>query len=104
MLHHLQRPFIIDEAANPRFGDPSISEVRRAEQSSHGFYRCCGGDHGDLLFNGYDVEDGKTILRNPAVSTFGPPEDWTEDDWEMLAREIFDASYASIGIETVEHS
>ena len=112
MLYHLKNAFVIDEAANPRFGTPGAGEVKRAETDYfHGFNRIIGGDRGDLLFDGYEVVDGKTILSNPAVSTnllFRGDRSavLTQGDGtvEELAREIFDASFASIGIETVEHS
>ena len=106
MIHSLSEPFVIEEAANPRFGDASIQEVRRSESTPlyHGFYRVIGGDAGDLLFDGYSVEKGKTILCNPAVNSNMADESWSEEDWNNLAREIFNCSYASIGIECVEHS
>ncbi len=101
MICQLKNPFVIDVAANPRFGTPTITEVRRAETSNHGYNRVVGGNHGDLLFDGYEVEDGKTILSNPALFTRLVID---EDDVDELAREIFDESFACIGIETVEHS
>lgn len=113
MIHTLQDEFVIETAANPRFGDASTTEVTRSEtvQHLHGYYRCIGGDQGDLLFNGYSIVGGKTVLCDPAVNAFGMGEgrfdngsDWTEDDWMSLARNIFDESFASIGIETVEHN
>jgi len=113
MIYHLQSAFVIDEAANPRFGTPSTSEVKRAEteRHHHGFNRVIGGDRGDLLFDGYEVVDGKTILSNPAVSTNllfrgDRSSELSQGDGtvEELAREIFEVAFDSIGIETVEHS
>jgi len=105
MLYHLQNAFVIDEAANPRFGTPGSGEVKRAETDDyfHGFNRVIGGDRGDLLFDGYEVVGGKTILSSPAVWSNSTLLLSAGED-EELAREIFDASFASIGIETVEHS
>ena len=102
MIYHLQNPFVIDAAANPRFGTPSITEIKKAETSNHGFYRVIGGDKGDLLFDGYDVADGKTFLYSPAVQT--AYSGLNDEEVVEMAREIFDESFASIGIETVEHS
>lgn len=103
MKLYLAEDFVIEgHAANPRFGDPSLSEVRRFE--TDGYYRRIGGDRGDLYFDGYDVEDGNTILRNPALILFFDHDAVTEDDLVDLAREIFDSAFDSIGIECVEHS
>jgi hypothetical protein len=111
MIYYLQNPFVIDAAANPRFGDPSISEVKRAETVAyfHGCNRVLGGDLGDLVFDGYEVVAGQTILSNPGVWSeqhFWAPHQEQPTDAEVseLAWEIFHESFDNIGIETVEHS
>lgn len=107
MIHLLQNPFVIDVAANPRFADASLTEIRRSEQKNcyHGYYRAIGGYMGDLLFNGYTVEDGRTTLIDPAINWFYTEEqNPTPDELDDLARRIFDESFASIGMEGVEHS
>ncbi len=103
MIRPLKQPFVIAAQANPRFGRPSMSEVIRAESNPvyHGYNRVIGGDRGDLLFDGYMVFRGDTMLTDPAVWT---EEQLTDDEVTDLARQIFNESFASIGIETVEHS
>lgn len=99
MIYYLQQPFVIDGEAPSRFSTPSITEIHRAEKSGRGFNRCIGGDKGDLLFDCYDVDDGQTTLSNPALST--SIEGLTDDEVMDIAREVFDASFASIGWDAV---
>lgn len=99
MIYHLQSPFVIDGEAPSRFATPSITEIHRAEKSGRGFNRCIGGDQGDLYFDCYDVGDGQTTLSNAALST--SHEDLTDDEVMDIAREIFDAAFASIGWDAV---
>ena len=100
-LYPLDRAFVIDEVAPWRRGEPTTTELRAAEKFPHlrGFNRVIGGDQGDLLFDGYDVDGGRTTLTNPTLST--THEDLTGDEVFEIARAIFDESYASIGIETI---
>ena len=81
----------LPEAANPRFADLSLSED----------HRIIGGDKGDLCFNGYTVEGDETILYQPVLVT---SLELNDDEVQDIAEEILQASFNSIGIETVEHS
>jgi hypothetical protein len=96
MLHTL-KDFCIDEAADPRFGEPS---TKRGHQD--GFPCCIGGDAGDLLFRGFDVVDGKTWLRDPTVATnLEVANDFSEEEWLDMAREIFKQAYQAIGLTAI---
>jgi len=95
---------VIDKPADWKLGCLSLSERKRAEKNKYsGYGRCIGGDQGDVLFNGYDIIDGKTYLVDPALIT---SLDWnpTNQDVYELAMLIINESMASIGIETVAHS
>lgn len=100
-IHELEAELSVEGEANPRFGDLSTREVDK----HHGWGRVIGGDQGDVLFNGYDVEDGRTVLRSPAVLTWLRDEitdEWSEEEWTTFGQEIVDFAYDSIGLECVE--
>lgn len=63
--------------------------------------RTIGGDLGDLNFQGYFVEPGKTVLFKPELLT---TLELSDDEAYETAREVLFASFESIGAETVEHS
>ena len=63
--------------------------------------RIIGGENGDLWFEGFTLNDGKTTLHKPSVNT---TLDLTQDEVDELAETILNFSYDAIGIETVEHS
>jgi len=100
MIYPINNELSLEGEANNRFSCPSGSELDKY----HGFSRCIGGDHGDLLFDGFDVENGKTILSNPHVFSFIDLSDATDDEIHDLAMEILLNSFNSIGLECVEHS
>lgn len=101
MLYPLPEDFVIDEAANPKYGDATTSEIRRAETSAtnRGYYRVIGGSEGDLVFNGYTVSGGKTTLVDPALWICA--DDLDEDEATDIARAVFDEAYSSIGLEAI---
>ena len=82
--------------ADPRSGDLGIREADRY----NGWSRCIGGDKGDLLFNGYDLFGGKTVLRDPAFRTAF--DDLTDQEVLDYAREVLDEAFASIGADCVQ--
>ncbi len=85
----------LPEQAEPLSADLSLSEVRKSD------HRTIGGDKGDLWFNGYSLENGETVLYEPVLVT---SLELNPDEAQDFAEEILQASYDSIGIETVEHS
>lgn len=95
--YNIDIPLTLPEPANPRFADLTAKESDRGG-------RIIGGDHGDLRFNGYVVEDGTTTLADPVLLTGLDCDDDTPEELHAMADEILKFSYASIGIECVEHS
>lgn len=93
----------LPEEANPRYDEPN-PDAPDPNNLRHGFGRVIGGDQGDLLFDGYTIENGETVLYNPHVLTGLDMVDWTDDDLFSLAQEILMTSYDSIGVECVEHN
>ena len=85
----------LPEQAEPLFADLSLSEVRKSD------HRTIGGDKGDLWFCGYTLENGETVLYEPVLVTI---HELNDDEVQDMAEEILQASYESIGVETVEHS
>lgn len=85
----------LPEQAEPLYADLSLSEVRGDG------HRTIGGDKGDLWFDGYTLENGETVLYKPVLVTI---HELSDDEVQDVAQEILQASYDSIGIETVEHS
>lgn len=77
--------------ANPRYRDLAMREE----------IRTIGGDKGDLEFQGYTIEDGKTILYLPVLVT---TLELNEDEAYEIAQTVLLESFESIGVETVEHS
>lgn len=100
MLYEIDN-LTLDAEANPRFAELSLSEIRRRDKNGWPRGRCIGGDKGDLYFDGYTVADGQTKLYQPALET---NLELTEDEAHDIATEVLQASFASIGIETVEHA
>lgn len=92
MTYTVTTPLTLPVRANPRFRDLS-----RHEEGG----RIIGGDKGDLIFDGYDLDDTSTTLSGVKLRT---DLDLTEDEVNDIAKEILQFSYESIGIETVEHS
>lgn len=84
----------IPAQANRRFQD-----LTRKESEKGG--RIIGGDLGDLRFQGYTVEDDRTVLNSPELLTSIVMD---ENEAANVAQSILDASFQSIGVETVEHS
>lgn len=85
--------------ANPKHQDLSSTEVRKG-------HRVIGGDLGDVLFDGYDLETFDTlpvtVLREPVFRT--TIETLTPDEAVEKAQAVIDFSFDSVGLETVEHS
>lgn len=84
----------LSEQAEPLYADLSLSEVRKSD------HRTIGGDKGDLWFDGYTLENGETVLYKPVLVTI---HELNDDEVQDMAQEILQASFNSIGIETVEH-
>jgi len=84
----------IPEEANPKHASLNRSELERG-------YRVIGGDRGDLHFEGYTVESGRTLLYKPVLVTMLGLEDEEAAD---IAQDILITSFESIGVECVEHS
>lgn len=83
----------IPAEANRRFENLSFSEVNKRG------YRVIGGDKGDLHHQGYTVENDRTILYKPVLST--TYDDLTEDEANEIAQEILDFAFNSLGVECV---
>lgn len=95
MKYRVTAELSIPVLANPRHKDLSLTEVKNG-------YRTIGGDKGDIMFNGFtlDEENNKTILDDPILST--TIEDLTEDEVNNIAVEIVQFSFESLGAESVE--
>jgi hypothetical protein len=87
-------PLTLPEPANPRFGDLSQKEVEKG--------RCIGGGMADLVFSGYEIANGATILTDPKIIT--TLEGLRQEEINDIAYTVLWQSYESVGIETVEHS
>ena len=95
-IYPLEHEMALEVEADPRFGDLGIRESNRYNGRS----RRIGGDKGDLLFDGYDVLDGRTVLRAPAFCTAF--DDLTEQEVLDYAQEVLDEAFASIGTDCVQ--
>jgi hypothetical protein len=97
----ITKPLALPERANPRFADLTTKESERGG-------RVIGGDMADLRFLGYTLRDDTTVLDCPELVTVvdlrGRKNPYTDEDLHSLAVQILSESYASIGIECVEHS
>lgn len=85
----------IPAEANPRFADLSRKEMDKG--------RIIGGDQADLRFWGFTVQRSQTELVNPELLR-GNFDGWSNDDIINVAQEILSASFASIGVECIEHN
>lgn len=82
----------IDVEANRRFAELSWREIN----SQYG-YRVLGGDVGDLCFEGFEVQKGKTELVRPRLFTL--IDYYDEDEVNEQAQNILDRAYESVGLE-----
>lgn len=82
-------PLSIPIEANPRFAEMSSSELRKRE------HRVIGGDVGDLIFKGYYIENGKTVLIDPVIVTSHKNLDVQEV--QDVAQVILSCAFISIG-------
>ena len=100
-LYALPEPIIINQRANPKYGDASISEIRRSEADPNmrGYYRVIGGDNGDVLFNGYAAEGAKVTLKDPVLRT--TLADLDKDEIFEIVQEIVQYARQSIGLEAI---
>lgn len=95
----IARELSIPVEANTRYESLSLTELRHADGC-----RIIGGDRGDLRFEGFSVEEGKTILYKPVLVNFAnDAADWSEDEQSELAEEILQFAYEGLGAECVEH-
>lgn len=94
-IYRIEHELAIPAEANPRFGIPGIHELDRYS----GWNRCTGGDKGDLLFDGYDMIDGRTVLLNPAFRTVF--DDLTDQEVFDLACEVLRQAFESVGTDCV---
>jgi hypothetical protein len=90
MTYQINEIYLEDEAPE-RYENLSLTERDRGG-------RVIGGDKGDLWFEGYYVENGKTFLINPTLET---TLNLTDDNAQEVAMEVLSESYDSIGIEAV---
>lgn len=83
--------------ANRRFAILSMSEVNRSG------CRRIGGDLGDVEFEGFDLdeENNRTVLYNPVLVT---TLELTLEEANVVAQDVVNFSFESVGLETVEHS
>jgi len=90
--------------ANSRYANPSLTEIRRSEKYNQSRPRWIGGDHGDLGFSGFYVEEDedRTVLSSPVIMT--STEGLTPDEVIDLATEILMASFESIQHECLYSS
>lgn len=88
---YLARNISLEGEAPAKYADLSFSEWNRCD------YRTIGGDKGDLLFEGYIIRDGRTVLYKPKLRT--TLEGLLPDEVDEIAQEILDFSFASIGFE-----
>lgn len=92
-MNSLHRYQIKPELSLPGEASERYSNLRFGEDC-----RKIGGDLGDLLFEGFDVVNGNTVLRSPVlVSSL----QLGEEEATELASEILLASFDSIGLETL---
>jgi len=85
--------------ANERFANPSWAEVVRHEKRGGPGVRVIGGDQGDVYFDSFAVEDGKTILSGAVLRT--SHEDLDDDEAFAMADDVVCEAFASIGVECV---
>ncbi len=92
---------ITKKLALPGLANPRYRDLSRRESDNGG--RVIGGDLGDLEFYGYELDRDKdeTILYGPVLVT---QRKLSKKDANQIAYDILMESYASIGLETVEHS
>jgi hypothetical protein len=95
-VYPIECPMTFSAEADPRSSDLGIREVDRY----NGWSRRIGGDKGDLLFNGYDVVDGETVLRDPAFCTVF--DDLTDQEVLDYAHQVVHEAFAAIGTECVQ--
>lgn len=100
-LIEIPEPIVINQRANPRYADASSGEIRLSELRDYmrGYYRVIGGDNGDILFNGYDVEGDTTIIRGAVLRT--TLTDLSHDDIMEIVHEIIDLAISSVGLEAI---
>lgn len=88
--YHPTVDIFVNGRANPRAADLDFNEE----------CRFIGGDKGDLYFDGYEIEDNRTVLYKPRIMT--TYDDLTQNEVNEIAQEILDFSFASIGFEAIE--
>lgn len=89
----------VEGEAPRKYAEPSFSKIRSAERKGRSSARVIGGDQGDIHFDGYSLEDGKTILTDPILVT--THDDLSEDDVINIANEILACAMDSIGFEAL---
>ena len=94
----VKRQLSIPAVANARYADLSLKEQDKGDG-----WRVCPGEHGDLYFDGFWIEGGKTIIANPHLKYFGTDE-LAEEKAADIAEDILMTAFNSIGAECVEHS
>ena len=95
-IYPIAYPMSLNAEADPKSADLGIREV----DCYNGWSRRIGGDKGDLLFNGYDVLDGETVLRDPAFCTFF--DDLSDQEAFDYAQQVLHEAFASIGTACVQ--
>lgn len=78
----------LDGEADARYEENDFSHV--------GQKRVIGGDRGDIYFDGFDVEAGKTVLYKPELRT---SLELTQEEAQDIAIEVLHFAYEAIGFE-----
>lgn len=95
MRYEIKQELTIPAKANPRYEDLSFTEYNRRG------CRIIGGDLGDVEFSGFTVRESDTVLASPVlISSL----EFNEDEVFDIAQNVVMESFASIGVECVEHS
>jgi len=94
-LRRISVELSLPEEANPRFEYPSAF----AKDKFAGHYRCIGGDKGDIVFDSYTVEPGKTSINEAHLSSGYLDDNSTQEEVDEWALEIFGNAAESIGLD-----
>jgi len=95
MIYKITQELFVEGEADERWADaPAFAKER---DFSHGYYHWIGGDKGDVLFQSFEVRDGKTYLLDVGFSS--GYNDMTDDEVYDAAIEVIGCAFESIGIE-----
>mgnify|MGYP005858458331 CR=1 FL=1 len=89
----------LEGEANTRYADQTITEFTRQERQNNPRGRVIGGDQGDLWFDSFEVNDGKTTILDVELKT--SHDDLTDDEAQNIATEILSNAFDSVGFEAI---